>query len=192
MIALETFDNFIDVPQKSNEWYTPSRYIEAARMVMGSIDLDPASCALANRTIKADRYYTIEENGLSKPWYGCVWLNPPYGRTYKNTGTTAFVTRLIEEYTKGSVEQAIILTMVGMYANWFFQLLDYPLCYLKAKPVFTLPDGTKGKHAFAACCTYLGPHETKFIDVFSQFGIVAKRVSQPKQAVTPLRLWEGH
>ena len=46
------------------EWYTPSRYIESARRVMGSIDLDPASCEKANRTVKAGTYYTVEDNGL--------------------------------------------------------------------------------------------------------------------------------
>lgn len=64
-----------------NEWYTPSEYIEAAREVMGSIDLDPASNDFANQTVKAATYYTAETNGLNKEWYGNIWLNPPYSST---------------------------------------------------------------------------------------------------------------
>ena len=45
---------------KSAEHYTPRPYAEAARYVLGSIDLDPASCAAANAIIGAEWYY-IEE-----------------------------------------------------------------------------------------------------------------------------------
>src|SRR5450432_2540331 len=90
-------------PTKSNEWYTPAKYIEAARAVMGSIDLDPASCKIANRTVKATRYCSKEENGLSKEWTGNIWLNPPYGRTNSESGgnqglTPLFCRKLLREY----------------------------------------------------------------------------------------------
>lgn len=39
---------------QSNEWFTPARYVEAAREVLGSIDLDPASCEAGNRIVQAE------------------------------------------------------------------------------------------------------------------------------------------
>lgn len=63
----------------SPEWYTPSSFIEAARLLMGTIDLDPASCEEANKRVQATRYFGEHENGLLQPWSGCVFLNPPGG-----------------------------------------------------------------------------------------------------------------
>lgn len=66
---------------KSFEHYTPADYVEAARYVLGRIELDPASSARANETVGADRFYTKDDNGLAKPWFGRVYLNPPNNRT---------------------------------------------------------------------------------------------------------------
>ena len=63
----------------SNEHYTPPSIVEAAREVMGGIDLDPASCRKANRHIKAERYFTQKDNGYLQDWHGRVFLNPPGG-----------------------------------------------------------------------------------------------------------------
>jgi hypothetical protein len=59
---------------EKDEWLTPPEIISA----LGSFDLDP--CAPINRPWPmAKNHFTIEDDGLQKPWYGRVWLNPPYG-----------------------------------------------------------------------------------------------------------------
>ena len=202
MIAFAKPNNLIDFPQpqgKSNEWYTPARYIEAAREVMGGIDLDPASCELANRTVRATRYFTIEDDGLTQSWNAdSLWLNPPYGRV-NGSGKSVirmFVTRLVHEHRAGNVKQAILLTTVQTNSTWFQMLWEYPICFTSNRVAFVKPingrllaDG-RTSHTLGTALVYLGPHEQTFIDVFSKFGTIAKRVSQPRQTVTPLSLWE--
>lgn len=64
---------------ESSEHYTPSDIVERARTTLGAIDLDPASCEEANRTVRAASYFTREDNGYRKLWQGRVFLNPPGG-----------------------------------------------------------------------------------------------------------------
>src|SRR6185312_6707318 len=128
---MSLFDIPIDNhPEVKNEWYTPAYIIEAARQVMGRIDLDPASSKLANQTVKATRYYTEEQDGLTQEWYGHVWLNPPYGKlpAPTNEGRSyigLFVRKLLREYRQGNVEQAILLATPQTDATWFYMLWDY-------------------------------------------------------------------
>lgn len=57
-----------------DEWLTPPAVLER----LGEFDLDP--CAPINRPWgTAKHHYSIADNGLMKPWFGRVWLNPPYG-----------------------------------------------------------------------------------------------------------------
>lgn len=95
---------------ESNEHYTPIDIIEAARAVMGTIDLDPATTASVNaHRVKASRYFTKKDNGLSKIWRGRVWLNPPGGVQEGDSRAAKFWEKLVDDYLDGYVEQAIFL-----------------------------------------------------------------------------------
>lgn len=85
----------------NNEWYTPERYIELARDVLGEIDLDPASCEYANRTVRAARYFSEENDGLCQEWCGRVWMNPPYSADLVGKFTRKFV----DEYDAGHISE---------------------------------------------------------------------------------------
>ena len=167
----------------SNEWYTPSKYIEAAREVMGSIDLDPASCAMANRTVRATTYYTKEQDGLTLPWYGNVWLNPPYGRVRPEAkGSTItyqkyFMQTLLRKYKTGEIDQAIAMVF-GTSATmpWFLPFWEFLNCIVQTRIIFETSNGDSGKFGYGSIFVYFGCNEDKFIEVFSQFGTIARAV----------------
>lgn len=58
-------------------WLTPPEIPGA----LGSFDLDPAAPEwVPNGFRYAPFHYTEALDGLVQPWFGRVWLNPPYGK----------------------------------------------------------------------------------------------------------------
>jgi len=65
-----------DVADTSDDCYTP-RWIFAAAGLMFDMDV-AAPIDPSRRTCPARRYLTPIEDGLSEPWDGLVWMNPPF------------------------------------------------------------------------------------------------------------------
>src|SRR3990167_9764019 len=105
----------------NNEWYTPPEIIKAARETMGTIDLDPASSAIANNTIEARVFYTAEDSGLAKTWRGNIWMNPPYSQPL----VEKFCDKLARDYTNGNISQACVLVNNATETAWGQQLLKH-------------------------------------------------------------------
>ena len=61
-------------------WETPSEILEALYAVFGKFDLDPCSPRRSRPPVRARMHYTAEDDGLTLPWHGVVFVNPPYGR----------------------------------------------------------------------------------------------------------------
>jgi phage N-6-adenine-methyltransferase len=158
-----------------DEWYTPPEYTDAACLVMGNIDLDPASCVEAQKVIQASTYYTKEDDALRPEvaWTGRVWLNPPYSMPL----IKQFVSKLIDEYDAGNVTEAIIITNNSSDTAWFHSLLErFPACFTYGRVHFWRPNhedfGTRqGQTLF-----YLGDNVRRFCEVFGKFGQVVAKI----------------
>lgn len=63
---------------KTETWLTP----RAILATLGPFDLDPCAAPIPRPWPTAQTHYTAPgQNGLLLPWFGRIWLNPPYGRS---------------------------------------------------------------------------------------------------------------
>ncbi len=179
---LRNIDNIpIAVPHissKNNEWYTPLDYIEAARELMGTIDLDPASCSEANETVHATRFYTKEEDGLAQDWTcTTMWLNPPYGRDPSlGSNQDIWSRRLVAEYEQGNVQEAVLLVNAAVDTKWFQSLWKFLVCFPDRRINFTTPEPSANGSTHGSALVYIGNHPQRFVEVFRRFGVVVRRV----------------
>lgn len=149
----------------NDEWYTPPDILDRVREVLGTIDLDPASNPTAQTLVNAKKYYTKEQNGLTHPWEGNVWINPPYSAAL----IKKFTAKFFEEYQAGNVKQGIMLTNSGTDTLWNKPLQNGVQLYTNGRISFLQPDLTpKGKGGRGQCFTYFGPNPKKFIEVFTR------------------------
>lgn len=171
------------------EYYTPVEIVEAARRVLGLIDLDPASSENANRTVRAVRFFTATEDGLKQEWHGRIWMNHPFGRAeeacnpscakthihhaFAYHGNAKWINKLEREYELGHVVAACCITYACTSEQWFQPLARRPQCYLTPRTNYRLPSGaikpgvTKG-----SVVTYYGSHVDQFAAEFEGFGVV--------------------
>ncbi len=159
----------------SNDWYTPREFVDAARETMGSIELDPASCEEANRTVRADRIYTINDDGFRQPWKArTLWLNPPYGKEAGKSLQARWSHRLLDEHRAGNVEQACLLVNAMTGNKWFAPLWQFPISFVESRIHFVAPaeSGLKDQPTHGSVVVYLGLNHERFAEVFGKVGHV--------------------
>ena len=155
---------------ETDEWSTPPHYIQLAKKVMGAIDLDPASNHLAQQWIQADTYYTIKDNGLMQPWFGRLWLNPPYGNQ-----VTLWTEKAVNCYETGAIREGILLVKPAVGSKWYQRLSKQLLrCEPDERIKFINAQGqTQSSPVHGNALFYLGTNRERFQAVFSAVGTIS-------------------
>lgn len=155
-----------------NECYTPEGVIAGVREVLGGLELDPASCEDANKVVRASRYYTKENDGLSLPWDArTVFLNPPY-----KPAPVLWVDKFIREVHWTPDRRGILIVNNCTDTEWFRTLVrtQMPFCLTK-RIKFNMrdrPEAVSPRQGQAIF--YSGPYEDDFYRVFSLWGVVCE------------------
>lgn len=154
------------------EWYTPAEYIDAARNVMGSIDVDPASNKIAQRIVKAGKFFTKDNCGLKKQWNGNIYMNPPF----KADLIKAFISKLCESFQSGVTTQAIVLTNNSTDTKWWHEAASASsaICFTRGRVAFYSPAGETAAPTNGHTIFYMGGKDADFQAEFEKFGCILR------------------
>lgn len=116
---------------KSADWLTPPEWIES----LGPFDLDP--CVMEYMPWKTAKRGICkrEADGLTYPWSGRVWLNPPFGQQ------AAAWLRKLRDHGNG-IGLIPARTETKMFYESVWGHAD-AVCFVKGRPHFHYPDGER-------------------------------------------------
>jgi hypothetical protein len=141
---------------ETNEWLTPLEIVQA----LGAFDLDP--CFGKPRPWKtAKKHYS--HDGLTREWFGRVWLNPPYGRE-----TGMWMQRLAEH------GDGIALIFARTETKMFFDSVwahATAVTFLRGRLRFHRPDGSCPSHSNAGAPSVLIAYGENNAETMRQSGI---------------------
>jgi phage N-6-adenine-methyltransferase len=101
---------------KTDEWATPKSFVRPLADAVGGFDLDPASGAEAEP--HAAKVYTEEDDGLSQPWHGAVFLNPPFSEK------ADWIQKAIAEVNEGRADLVVTVLPCDTSTTWFHDMVS--------------------------------------------------------------------
>lgn len=118
----------------SDDWYTPPAIFDALGL---KFDLDPCSPGCGH-WVPASQIYTKADDGLSMPWRGLVFVNPPFG------GRNGHIPWLRKFLDHGN---GVAIVRAYTSSAWFHQwaVKAETMLFPKGKTKFIRPDGSIGK-----------------------------------------------
>jgi hypothetical protein len=157
--------------ETSDEYATPPSIWRPLARAVNGFDLDPASGA--ESTPIASTRFTKVDDGLSKSWFGTVWLNPPFGDS-SGTGRSGRQTWLRKARKEADRDEVGLITMllpVDTSTDWFHRhVVDADtICFLSSRPQF---QGESVHTGFACMILVYGETPPQLIDALEGMGAV--------------------
>ena len=123
---------------------------------------------MANTVIGATQFYATQDDGLTLPWFGRVWLNPPYAGELIGR----FVAKLV---ASEDVTEAIVLVNNATETRWFQTLIGRAsaVCFPAGRVKFWHPERESAPLQGQAVI-YIGPEPETFRRAFAAFGWTAQ------------------
>lgn len=148
----------------TEDYYTPPHIVAPIRVFFGGIELDPASSVEANETIKAERYYTVADNGLLQSWASRTFFaNPPFNLMGE------FCEKFLQE--RHAIGEAVILhSAPAITAQYMERVLRSAaaVAVIIGRPKFGGLGGT-GSPTSGFCLQYHGERPQGFCSAVSGF-----------------------
>jgi hypothetical protein len=120
---------------QSVEWYTPPEVFQALGI---TFDLDPAAPPGGVPWVPAQQSFSRADDGLSQPWAGRIWLNPPYGR-----GVERWLERLSQH------GDGLALVFARTDTQWYQRTVRQvtAICFIAGRLSFVRPDRSRANTA---------------------------------------------
>lgn len=157
---------------QTENWYTHVSIIELTEKFFdGQIDLDPMSCSQANQLVNAKTFYTAEQDGLTRPWYGNILWNPPWGNSDSNNIKRRGMKKLLDGFKSGDVKNAVcVLNSNATTTAWFAPLFDFPICFPPKRIPHYGPNGEGGSPNSGTVVIGVTVDVDRFAEVFKNLG----------------------
>ena len=164
--------NHKQVPQ-DNEYSTPPRLWRPLSRAVDGFDLDAAT-GEAHPKI-AEHEYTKEDDGLSQPWFGDVWLNPPWSSNGEDGARNAkhrWLKKTRREVLRDEVRSVTCLFPSDTSSSWFHDHLvrAEALCFIGIGRIAFL--GESRNPSFEMLVAIFGEVSTDMLSAMESLGSV--------------------
>ena len=152
----------------NDEYATPPEIWRPLSRAVGGFDLDAASGA-ESTPIAPDRL-TKDDDGLTQPWYGNVWLNPPWSTNGNGSAKYDWLRKVHNEINRAAVDRVVVILPVDTSTHWFH---DYVLdanavCFVGPGRISF--EGGDRNPSFSLLIAVYGPVNDELADALNTLG----------------------